>query len=369
MKDLVLWWRIRYIKLSRWEYWNSYLVCVPILPYLFFLWVKARSAFFFNAANPGIAYGGFLMESKWLIHIDAPEGFFPHTVCVHPSHSFDDVWEQVQHSFQLPVIAKPDIGSQGRGVAIIHSRYQLMQYHQQSPVAYLVQEKINYPMEAGIFYVRMPGEATGQLTGIVQKEYIRVTGNGVRTLRELLMQQPRYLLQIKALERLSGTAAMNQVIANGEVHTVLDIGNHARGALFLNASHKITPQLTGIIDQLCRQFPGFYFGRLDIRFTSWEALEKGEAFAVIELNGAGSEPTHIYDPSTTLFSAWKEIMRHWKMIYTISSYHHSKGVPYLSCKAGIRLLLDHAAMNKKLAGFHPAADAPALDLSPALTIA
>jgi hypothetical protein len=36
---------------------------------------------------------------------------------------------------------------------------------------------------------------------------------------------------------------------------------------------------------------GFYFGRLDIMYQSIADLEQGKDFAIVELNGAASEPT------------------------------------------------------------------------------
>jgi hypothetical protein len=119
----------------------------------------------------------------------------------------------------------------------------------------------------------------------------------------------------------------------------------------MNASYRITPRLTDTIDQLCQQFSGFYFGRLDLRFESWEALEKGTSFAVIELNGSGSEPTHIYDPATSIFAAWKEICRHWQLTCEISRLNHTNGTAYLNWKEGITLFINNAAMDKKLARF------------------
>ncbi len=69
-----------------------------------------------------------------------------------------------------------------------------------------------------------------------------------------------------------------------------------------------------MIDQICQQVEGFYFGRLDIRYNNWEELKQGKNFSIIELNGAGSEPTHMYDPKHSIFFAWKEIIRHLKYI-------------------------------------------------------
>lgn len=38
----------------------------------------------------------------------------------------------------------------------------------------------------------------------------------------------------------------------------------------------------------------------------------------MELNGASSEPGHIYDPSLTLSEAYKDLLYHWKRLADIS---------------------------------------------------
>ena len=111
--------------------------------------------------------------------------------------------------------------------------------------------------------------------------------------------------------------AWDRFLSEGEEYILSPYGNHARGAMFLDDSHLADEQLREVMDQVCRQIPGFYFGRLDIRFKSWEDLKAGRHFSIIEVNGAGSEPTHIYDPSHSLFFAWKEIIRHWVLLYKI----------------------------------------------------
>lgn len=344
--------RIFFIKLFHWEYWNSAVLYFPVLPYLVFLWIKTKSIFFFNAANPGIKNGGFLMESKWAMDGDAPAGFFPDTLLIHPSEEFINVYKRILSLLSFPFVAKPDIGSKGQGVAIIHNKEELQQYHRACTFEYIVQEKINYPLEAGIFYVRMPGDNKGQITGIVQKEFVKVTGNGKDTVYQLLMQVPRYVLQIQSLQKIIAASTLQEFLPHGQVKLLVDIGNHARGSYFINAAHRINPTLTNVIDQCCQCFPGFYFGRLDIRFNSWEQLEQGEQFAIIELNGSGSEPTHIYDPANSIWYVWKEICRHWKMMAIISIYNRKKGISYLSFKQGVNMFKNHFAYQRKMKQFH-----------------
>jgi hypothetical protein len=119
-------------------------------------------------------------------------------------------------------------------------------------------------------------------------------------------------------------------------------GNHVRGAKFVDASYLIDEQLTNSIDAVCRQVDGFYYGRMDIRYNTWEELREGKNFSIIELNGAGSEPTHIYDPKHSIFFAWKEIIRHLNILWKISRINHKRlKKPYMKIKAGLQMLRDN----------------------------
>ena len=102
------------------------------------------------------------------------------------------------------------------------------------------------------------------------------------------------------------------------------------------------------MDRIADQIPEFYFGRLDIRFRDWESLKKGEDFVLIEVNGAGSEPTHMYDPRHSIFFAWKEIVRHWYIMNKISRMNNRRGVPYLSFSAGREVFKKDREISAKL---------------------
>jgi hypothetical protein len=90
------------------------------------------------------------------------------------------------------------------------------------------------------------------------------------------------------------------------------------------------------MNRICNRVPEFYYGRLDIRFKDWESLARGEDFSIIEVNGSGSEPTHIYDPQHSIFFAWREIIKHWKILYQICKANNKKGVKYLTLAEGRR---------------------------------
>ncbi|HSC38266.1 MAG TPA: hypothetical protein VLD19_10355, partial [Chitinophagaceae bacterium] len=224
-------------------------------------------------------------------------------------------------------------------------------YAQRSPLDYLVQEYVAQPLEAGIFYYRYPGQAKGRVSGIVRKEMLAVKGDGRNTILQLLQGDKRSVLQLPVLEKTYGDA-LNEVLPAGTGKELVPYGNHARGARFLDDSHLADDCFTDSIDALCRQVEGFYYGRLDIRYNSWEELRQGKNFSIIELNGAGSEPTHIYDARHSLWFVWKEIIRHWVILWRISRLNHRKGVPYLTVREGLAMLKENKAFEQKISGLY-----------------
>ncbi len=291
------------------------------------------------------------MESKMQIYDLIPQQYYPKTRLVKEGMPFGEVEDLVEDSkINFPFIAKPDIGLRGSAVKKITNDAELKVYHNKANFDYLIQDLIPYEKEVGIFYVRFPHEKNGRITGIVAKEFLIVEGDGFSTIKELLKANPRFEFQLKALEREYGTQ-LKSILAKGEKKNLVPYGNHARGAKFLDYSHLISPELTKIIDDMCLQVPEFYFGRMDLMYNSWEELEQGKSFSVVELNGAASEPTHIYDPKHSLFFAWKELARHINYMFKISVANHKRGFPYLSHKAGMEQYRLHLEQSNKIVHF------------------
>ena len=168
-----------FIRLFNWEYWSFNVVYAWIMPVWLLLAIRARSFFFFSASNPSIEYGGFLMESKKKIYDIIPAGYYPRTFYFPAATNTGTVIQQLAAlDFKYPLIGKPDIGGQGRGVKKLHNEAELLAYANLSPLDYLVQEFVPQPNEVGVFYYRYPNEATGHVSGIVRKELLGVTGNG-----------------------------------------------------------------------------------------------------------------------------------------------------------------------------------------------
>ncbi len=292
------------------------------------------------------------MEPKSEIDLLIPERYKPLTLFFITGTSFTKIKETVRNNnLQYPLVVKPDIGMQGKAVVKVNNDYELNHAITAFTVNFIVQPFIPYPKEVGIFYVRYPNDKNGKITGIVEKKFLSVTGDGISTIETLLYNTPRYILQISVLKKILGEN-IKDIPKKGEEKILVPYGNHVRGSLFLDSTYKNTKKIESVIDNACKSIDGFYFGRLDIRFNSFEELAEDKNWSIIELNGAGSEPTHMYDPKHSLFFAWREIIRHWRMLYKVSMQNKRKGNPFLKYKDGVVMFRENSEYVNKLNEIH-----------------
>ena len=111
--------RLFFHKLTHWEYWPFQIVYIPI----YFLWafyaLKVRTIFFFNACNPLMKNGGFIMDSKREIYGLIPQKYYPITDFIKEKTPYKEVETLLESSkINFPFIVKPDIGLRGSAVKI-----------------------------------------------------------------------------------------------------------------------------------------------------------------------------------------------------------------------------------------------------------
>lgn len=289
------------------------------------------------------------MESKKEIYDLIPFEYYPPTLYFRIGTTPTEIIDLVkQRNLKFPLVGKPDIGMKGMMVERLGNENDLVNYAVQSKVDFLIQEFVPYQNEVGIFYYRYPDEAKGHISGIVKKEFLSVTGDGISTVEKLLAENKRAVLQLPTL-RTKAKEKMNLILKKDEQLVLVPYGNHVRGAKFLDDSKLIDDELTNTIDRVCQRVNGFYFGRLDIRYNSWEELKQGKNFSIIELNGSGSEPTHIYDPRHSVFWAWKEIARHLNILYRVSKINHQlQKTPYMTTRMGLDMFKQNSEYLKML---------------------
>jgi len=321
------------IKLKAWEYWPFGILQLPVIIYWLWLSLKARSPFFFSASNPGIDMGGMFGESKYEVLKKVPQQYVPTTVLAEIPITTEKVQKILQaNRIQLPVIFKPDLGERGFMVKKIRDADDISDYLQEIKVSFIIQELVDLPFEFGIFYTRFPDEDRGRVTSVVMKEMLTVTGDGTSTLKDLILAKDRAKLQWRNL-KIAFRDRLMEILPQGKQLELVSIGNHALGTKFLDGSHLINDKLSSVFDQISKQIDGFYFGRYDLRCQSIEDLYQGN-IRILELNGCGAEPAHIYEPGYDIRKALQVLFTHWKNIYVIAQQNRRRGVKYVS--------LDHA---------------------------
>ncbi|OIR14179.1 carbamoyl phosphate synthase-like protein [mine drainage metagenome] len=307
-----------------------WVVYFPVSFYYAYLSVRARSLFFFSASNPTIETGGMFFESKWKIFQLIPTEYFPPTIFIDESESFDLIEQKMKNaSISFPVIAKPDRGERGWMVKKINSISELEAYHRTAKISFLIQSYINYPLEFSIFYYRNPNSENGIISSVTFKKLLTVTGDGISTVDELIKKNNRAFLQYKKLKQ-NKQIDFDCILKHGEAEVLVPYGNHVRGAMFLDYNHIIDKNLIETFNSISKKIKGFYFGRFDLRCSSIEDLKQGKNISILELNGAGAEPAHIYDPGFSFFKAQLVLAKHYKMMFQAASENKKRGIEYMT---------------------------------------
>jgi membrane protein DedA with SNARE-associated domain len=322
----------------------------PILFYIpfglhwIYLGLRYRSFTLPSAANPNIEAGGMWGESKSAcLRQIAPEfarwiAPFVRLERTDGNPGADDNVRAGLAALQaaglaFPIVAKPDIGWQGYGVRLVGSEEALEEYVRSFPVGQtmILQKFVPCDGEAGILYARVPGEPRGRILSITLRYFPFVVGDGTATLRDLIRRDPR--AGWKARHHLGttrwhlgqGTHDLDMVPREGQLVRLSLIGSIRVGGLYRDATAYATPALEERIDAMARSMPEFHFGRFDIRFQSMERLQAGEDFAVIEVNGAGAEAIHIWDPDKSFWSAYGTLLRSLSLVFDIGARNRARG--------------------------------------------
>jgi hypothetical protein len=254
-----------------------------------------------------------------------PEKYRPGTILVQKGTPISDVLRAMaENHISFPIILKPDIGFRGLCVRKIENAVSLKTKLNSIGAAYIIQEFISDPVELGVFYYRYPNEKNGHIPSVTIKEFLKVVGNGRDTLASLVSKNQRAVL-VKEKMQKRFKKQWGKVLEMGQILELECIGNHNRGTKFINGNHLADSALLCVFDRLNHEMQGFYFGRFDIRASSIEAI-KNNNYKILEVNGVGGEPTHIYDPGSTFFGMLKDLCFVWRVAARIASINFSFGI-------------------------------------------
>lgn len=316
---------------GHWEFWPVWMFYPPVAFYYTWLSIKYWGPLLPTAANPGIVSGGMVGESKMAtlaeLMTTSPE-FTAEAELLAGATSEERLVSLheicTRRNIAFPYILKPDLGQRGNGVKLIRKEEQARAYLKQTSAPLLVQRFAEGPHEAGIFYYWLPGEARGQIFAITEKVFPIITGDGKSTITELIWADPRArFMADKYLSRLQ--ARKHEVLPAGVTLSLGITGNHAQGCIFRDGMAFCTPELTACVDAISQKLTGFNIGRYDVRYASMDDLRAGKNFQIIELNGASSEATSIYDARNSLFNAYRQLFRQWDLVFAIGAANRRRG--------------------------------------------
>ncbi len=318
-------------RIVKWEFWPAWLFYSPVALFCAYLGIRYRGFSLPTVANVNQKNGGVVGESKigilQTLMETSPE-FTADGYLVAPGPLSERI-ERIQdicdrYEIGRPFVLKPDTGQRGAGFKKMESLEEAERYLAHVPAPVLVQRYVTAPKEVGVFYFRFPHEARGHIFGITRKEFPFVIGDGVRTLRELISADSRaQLIASTYLQRFEGET--DEVLERGEQVKLVEAGNHCQGCVFRDGVDLNTEELRERIDEISQRLPGFYVGRYDVRYSSDDELRAGRGFKIVELNGAASEATNIYDESNSLWSAYKTLYRQWELVYRIGAANRRRG--------------------------------------------
>ncbi len=284
----------------------------PMVVHWLLLALRYRSLTLPSAANPAIELGGLVGESKiaYFGQVRPPQQpWLARAGAVAPGPGAPARARRVMADLALdfPVIAKPDIGWCGFGVRRLDDAAALDAYIAAYPAGetLLLQEYIDLPGEAGLFYVRWPHETEGRLLSLT----VRAAVPGAT------------------------------------------VWSHRMGGRYRENRQALTPALTAAVDAIARGMPDFHVGRFDVRYATLDALGRGE-FKVLEINGAGSEAIEFFGEDVPFFDSYRGVLGKNAMLFALGAENRARGAR----PCGWRALRRAFVKQHRLLGLYPASN-------------
>ncbi|MDZ7816745.1 MAG: VTT domain-containing protein [Planctomycetota bacterium] len=320
---------------SFYEFWPPWLFYIPVFCWYMLLSIRYFSLTLPTASNPSVYSGGLLYESKSsileLVSDEHRDLVAPYIVLERSSADAQTLAKTALKrihgaGFGLPVVAKPDIGQRGAGVQPVRDEAKLIRYIENFPQnsKLMLQKLVEYENEAAVLYYVMPSQENGEISSVTLKYFPQVTGDGERTLEQLVRDDPR-ACKIAHIYLDRHDDRREQVLEKGENFLLVFSGSHCQGAVFKDGTDMVSPQMRETFGEIVSGMEEFYYGRFDLRFSSLEELKQGKGFQIVEINGAGGEPTHIWDASTPIWAAYGALFRQFSVLFRLGAANRRRG--------------------------------------------
>ena len=351
-KPLICWFE----RLPAWMFY------APVVVMWLMLSLRYRSFTLPTAANPSFECGGLVGESKNQAMLQvAPEAvkwFAPHVLLTRSSAT--DQHQSAQElqialraletaAIEFPVVAKPDRGHQGYGVLPIYCVADLLSYIEAFPQGetMVLQKLVALQHEAGVFYVRLPGERSGHIFSMNLSAPAQVVGDGVSCLRKLILAAP-LVARCRALQLEAQRDRLDWIPPARETVVLAFARSLRLGATLTDGRQLVTKTMLARFDEIADGIKDFYFGRFDVRFERLDEFQRGENFQIVEVNGVGAEANHIWDANTTLRNAYKTLFAQYKLAFHIGHLNRQRGCQPVGARALWRFFINQQRVLKLL---------------------
>ena len=348
--------------LSFFEFWPTWLMYLPVALQWLLLSVRHGSLTLPLLANPRLPLSGMAGVPKSALFKQATGAcrevilpWFSYEVgaddCARQAQSL--LADIARRGLSLPLVCKPDIGCRGAGVKLIKTAADLEHCLAAYPVgtSVMVQKLSRWEPEAGLFFIRHPHRPQGEIVSLALKYTPYVVGDGRHTLEQLIARDTR-AGKLSHLYRERHREQLSEVIAAGRPYKLVFSASHCRGAVFRDARHLITPQLTERINHIMAGLPEFYYGRMDIKFPDIDQLQQGRGLEIVEINTASSESLHIWDSNTSFGEAVGSLLFQYRTLFQLGSQNRRRGYK----TPGLKALLQGWKAERRLHNFYPSTD-------------
>lgn len=325
--------RLEQYLVKKWEFWPQSIVHFPTAVFYFIMGLRARNFLFFTNISNDYKDCNIENSSKYFVYSKLQQVYFPITQLINKDKR-SNLSLDLYPDLSYPIIAKPNIGKRGLAASLLYNNVDLQNYSKKANYDILLQEYINYSNECGIFYIRIPHVQKGKITSIGIKKLVAVTGDGRSTLQELLSQSDITLSDANTITNQYDL--YTTILKDGEELVIEPIGSHNRGTMISSGDHLINDQLLQVIETSLKGLE-LYYGRLDIKYQTWEELLKGH-FKIIEVNTITSEPLSIYDHGVPMIRKYRIFYNHIKSMFHISEQLKKDGRKRLSISEFIKYI-------------------------------
>ena len=338
---------------GRLERLPKWLNLVPMVAQWIWLSLRHRGITLPSCANPALTAGGLVGEGKMEYlalmgpHARAATANTTSVDIVGPGSCAEVEAAMALMGLRFPVAVKPDLGWCGFGVRRIDDPDALAHYVAAYPCGerLVLQEWLGAQGEAGLFYLRWPGAASGELIGVLLRHFPRVVGDGVHSVAQLMATDRR-------ARRLGRDGAsepccdVQRIPASGEVVRIASVSSTRVGGGYEDGTPHITAELMQAVDAIARDMGDFHAGRFDVKYENLAALQAGR-FRIIEVNGAGSEAVHAWDPRFGLRQAYGIVFAKQRRLFAIGSEMRRRGHRPVGWLVLLRHWLHHRALIRR----------------------